>query len=289
MNKKIGLVIVVLSIYLATTVMSGCTESSSSSIKWLDYNQGMKKANETGKPIILYFYANGDEYKACREMEKQLYKNSEIIEKSNNFVMIKVDINSENGAILSKYRLNYIPYVPTVIFLGNNRTELSRVIGYDYTHDSQSVQNFLEEMNNALKGRIHGDDFEFTTLNGSIKHLSDYRGKIVLIDLMATWCQPCRMQMQQLKDTLDHYGKNDDVVIISIDVEATDDVNKIKNTFSDHISEWTFARDTSGISSKYSVQAIPTLIIFDKFGRIVYLKAGLTSSQQLINIIDSIR
>ena len=96
--------------------------------------------------------------------------------------------------------------------------------------------------------------------------------------------------MNQLESTLNHYGKNDGVAIISLDVEPKDDANKIKATFSSHINEWTFGMDKYGVAQKYLLQnSIPTLVIFDKHGRLSYLHAGLTSSQQLIGIIDEIK
>ena len=49
-------------------------------------------------------------------------------------------------------------------------------------------------------------DIVLTGLDGSISHLSDYRGKLVVLNLWATWCEPCRRELpnlQQLSSSLD--------------------------------------------------------------------------------------
>ncbi|MCD6171959.1 MAG: thioredoxin family protein [Thermoplasmata archaeon] len=272
--------------------MDNITASQNNEIAWLGYSEGMEKANSTGKPILLYLCTPKNQI--CKYTDDTIFSNNEIIKKSKDFVMIKIDVNNkQNTNIIYKYRLQYIPYLPTIIFIYHGEI-LHRLIAYDvYNPNSaqQSIEDFKNNMDKALQGEIWGRDFSFITLDdGRTKHLHDYHSKVVLLDLMATWCQPCRMQMNQLESTLNHYGKNDGVAIISLDVEPKDDANKIKATFSSHINEWTFGMDKYGVAQKYLLQnSIPTLVIFDKHGRLSYLHAGLTSSQQLISIIDEIK
>ncbi|MCD6468646.1 MAG: redoxin domain-containing protein [Thermoplasmata archaeon] len=294
--------IVVLLIVVASVMLMGCTENKNSevannenpsntaeSVKWVDYEDGLNESASTGKPIMLYIYSQKD-CLSCDKMENQLFSDTSFIDKSKGFVMIKLNVDvQQEKEIAFNHRVQYIPYLPTTIFLSSNGTELNRVIGYDYSHPSQALNSFLGYMDDALQGKMNKEDFSFTTINGETKHLSDYRGKVVLLDLMATWCNPCRMQMQELEKVLNHYGSNDDVVIISIDTDQRDDVNKIKDTFGDHINEWTFGVYNSEVVSKYLLEgSIPTLVIFDTYGRIAYLRAGLTYSQDLISIIDAL-
>ncbi|MCD6573496.1 MAG: redoxin domain-containing protein [Thermoplasmata archaeon] len=266
-------------------------------ILWFDYHTGMKVSNESGKPILLYFYY--PYHKLCQETDDKIFNNSAVIDKSRNFVMIKVNVGDNNNTnILYKYRFQYIyytynnnvyPYLPMVIFLNKSKEILHRLITYDVynAEDANSVQNFLTSMDKALKGEIWGYDFAFVTLDGKTKHLKDYRGKVVLVDLMATWCQPCRMQMAQLKKVLQHFGKNN-IEIISIDVEEKDTPEKIRNTFGDHINEWTFGMDEYKVSYRFWASSIPTLIIFDEYGRLQLLRPGLTQSDDLIKILSDI-
>ena len=277
------LIIILVALFLLFGIKTGVSEKNS--IHWTSYQEGFNES----KPTILYFYSLKSQI--CNYTNNYIFSNNEIINKSKEFTMVKINVDEEIGRnIALQYKLQYMPYLPTVIFLSKDRIELHRLIAYDVydpKNSQQSIENFLDNMEKALKGKIWGDDFSFVTLNGKIKHLKDYRGKVVLVDLMATWCQPCRMQMNELEKVLNHFGKNDGIVIISIDVERSDNANKIKSTFSSHINEWTFGMDKYGIAQKYLLEnSIPTLVIFDKYGRISYLRPGLTSSQDLIDILS---
>lgn len=266
-------------------------------VLWFDYYTGMRVSNESGKPVLLYFYYLS--HRLCQEADDKIFNNSAVINKSRNFVMIKVNVgDNANTDILYKYRFQYIyytynnnvyPYLPMVIFLNRSKEILHRLITYDVYNpeDANSLQNFLNSMDKALEGKIWGYDFSFVTLDGKTKHLKDYRGKVVLVDMMATWCQPCRMQMAELKKVLQHYGKKK-ITIISIDVDEHDDVDKIKSTFGDHINEWTFGMDKYKVSYRFWATSIPTLAIFDKYGRLQYLRPGLTQANELEKIIDEI-
>ena len=269
---------------------------SENEIVWMDYNEGMKIANQTGKPVLLYFCF--PDAPLCKYTDEKIFTDKNVIKESKKFVTIKVDVSNEkNKDIFFKYKMeyimynynnNYYPYLPTVIFLKDN-VILHRLITLDvYNPDNptESLKNFLENMDKALKGKIWGYDFAFVTLNGATKHLKDYRGKVVLVDLMATWCQPCHMQMAELEKVLKHYGNK--ITIISIDTDKRDTPAKIRATFSEHINEWTFGMDKYGIAERFWVMSIPTLGIFDKYGRLQYLRPGLTQAENLEKIIDEI-
>ncbi len=257
-----------LKIFLFITLFFGCIGEKK--IEWKGYYEAI---NNVSKPILLYFCSNNE---VCRKMDK-VFENKEVIEKAKNFVMIKVDVEKEKW-LIDEYRLKFIPYLPTIIFLDSNKTELFRIVGY------VSVDKLLNKMNDAINGKM-GEDFSFKTIDGKIENLSDYRGKIIIVDFMATWCQPCHLQMKELEKILENY----DINIISLDVDAKDDVDKIRNTFSKYVNKWKFGIDIYGIAKNYLLEnAIPTLAIFDKFGRLAYLKAGCTKAEELASIIDEL-
>lgn len=61
--------------------------------------------------------------------------------------------------------------------------------------------------------------FTLTSINGATFNLTDYQGKVVVLDLMATWCPVCDYQMKELAQLRREYN---DVVIMTISVDPTE-------------------------------------------------------------------
>jgi thiol-disulfide isomerase/thioredoxin len=127
------------------------------------------------------------------------------------------------------------------------------------------------------------NDFSFTTLDGETKHLSDFYGKVIVLDCMAVNCQPCMSQMFELKKISENYSKND-VIILSIDVwvssgETASMLQDMINAFKNQVNitlDWTFGLDDfqGTIQNTYASAGVPTLYIFDKKGNIYYSHVG---------------
>ena len=141
-----------------------------------------------------------------------------------------------------------------------------------------SLSGCTDNQNNNIDS---GEDFKFQGLDGSLHYLSDYRGKIVILDMWATWCNPCGYQMLELEKVYNYYDR-EKIEIISLDIETSETadlvsqyINEAKNY--DINLDWVFGMDIDNIWEKYKINdGIPTLYIFDQNGNIYYNHEGVS-------------
>jgi len=128
-------------------------------------------------------------------------------------------------------------------------------------------------------------DFTLYTLDGDEVKLSDYLGKVVILDFWATWCAPCRKGIPDLISIQNEY-KDDLVVIgISFDQPATQDqlVPFIKN----YGINYPIVLGDLEVSAAYgNIQAIPTSFIIDQEGNIINKHIGLVPRSTLVEEIN---
>ena len=74
--------------------------------------------------------------------------------------------------------------------------------------------------------------YVFKTRDGADARLSDFRGKVVVVNLWAMWCAPCRTEMPTLARLAESYA-GQDVVVLPINVDATDDAIADAKSFID--------------------------------------------------------
>ena len=142
-----------------------------------------------------------------------------------------------------------------------------------------SIALLLPSTNIAIAEKI-APDFTLTDIDGVEFSLSDYRGKVVLLDLFSTLCIPCIAEIPHLKYLHQEFGE--DLAIISISVRAHDTVEKLQQFRQEHEIDWIIARDTVGIREKFGgLWTIPTLVLIDQRGYILYIHEGLTGSGTL--------
>jgi thiol-disulfide isomerase/thioredoxin len=132
------------------------------------------------------------------------------------------------------------------------------------------------------KDEEYGEAFVFSLLNGEKKNMSEYQGKIVILDFMGATCGPCQNMMIVLKQISEDY--RDKIEIVSIDVwivlgETPGTLQQMLDLFEQQgiNLDWTFGYDdTNGtLFHKYASQeGVPIIHILDENGNIYYTKNG---------------
>lgn len=128
-------------------------------------------------------------------------------------------------------------------------------------------------------------EFSFTTFDGQDFKLSDFRGKVVVLNFWASWCVPCRDEAPELQAAWEQYRSRGDVVFLGI---AYADNGPKSLAF---IEEFGFtylnAPDLgTRISAQYGIQGVPETFIIDQRGSVAeFIYAGVTQTQ-LNAVID---
>mgnify|MGYP003877714903 FL=1 len=121
-------------------------------------------------------------------------------------------------------------------------------------------------------------DFSLKGLDGKEYKLSNFRGKVVVLDFWATWCPPCRASLPFFENIHKKY-KDKGLVVVGVSVDMSDRVVK-KFVESKGLTYLILLDKDNLVSDLYNVFSIPTTIIIDKNGNIVTRKVGFNKSYE---------
>lgn len=138
----------------------------------------------------------------------------------------------------------------------------------------------------SLRGRA-AKNFPFT-LDGKPSHLSDLRGKVVIVDFWASYCQPCVDEAASLNQLETHIApRGGEIIGVSFD-EDSDAYQSFLHSFA--VNFPTFRDPSHDIASSYGSSMIPEAYIIDREGRIQRKLIGAQdwTSAAMLAFIDSL-
>jgi len=125
----------------------------------------------------------------------------------------------------------------------------------------------------ASSARTPAPDWKLTDLNGKRVSLSDFSGKVVILDFWATWCMPCRIEIPHFVELQKQYGAKGLAVIgVSLDEQGPDVVKRFVKQVG---VNYPILIGNEKIAEKYGgIVALPTTFVIDRKGRIVSQHIG---------------
>lgn len=131
--------------------------------------------------------------------------------------------------------------------------------------------------------------FSYPDKDGKIITMADLKGKVVLVDVWATWCGPCKAEIPHLK-RLEEEMSGTDVQIVSISVDESKDKEKwLKMIKEEQLGGMQlFASGWGDLAQYYKITGIPRFMVFDRQGNIVTVDAPRPSNPQLKSLLEKI-
>jgi thiol-disulfide isomerase/thioredoxin len=118
-------------------------------------------------------------------------------------------------------------------------------------------------------------DFSLTDLNGAKLALSDYKGKVVLLDFWATWCGPCRIEIPSFVQMETKY-RDRGFTVIGLAIEDTPDA--VQQFYKQFHMDYPVAMGDTKVASLYGgILGLPTSFVIGRDGRIYSQHTGTTS------------
>jgi peroxiredoxin len=138
--------------------------------------------------------------------------------------------------------------------------------------------------NTATKARKPAPEFSLKDIDGRPVRLSDFRGKVVLLNFWATWCGPCKVEIPWFIEFEQKYKDRGFAVIgVSMDEEGW---SVVKPYLAERRINYRVVVGTEKVGQAYGgVESLPTTFVIDKDGRIVSTHVGLVSKSEYENEI----
>ena len=129
-----------------------------------------------------------------------------------------------------------------------------------------------QESSAVLYSTEKGREMLFEDSEGKITNLSDLKGKVVFINFWATWCPPCIAEMPSINKLKSKFKDNPNVVFIMLDMDS--DLKKSLKFMERKTYDLDVYIPASQISGDYFQGALPTTLLFNKSGKLVFKHEG---------------
>ena len=135
---------------------------------------------------------------------------------------------------------------------------------------------------------MQAEDFSLLDLEGKSQSLSQYRGKIVLVNFWATWCKPCTTEMPAMQVI---YDKLRDKGFVVLAVNELEDEAKVREHIATYKHTFPVLLDRDNkVANQFGVFGLPVSVFIDQEGRVQeYIKGGLLTEDKIYQTVQRIQ
>jgi cytochrome oxidase Cu insertion factor (SCO1/SenC/PrrC family) len=129
---------------------------------------------------------------------------------------------------------------------------------------------------------------------GETFKMSDYKGKVVLLETMAIWCPNCIVQSNEIRKLHKLLGNPGDLVSVSLDVDVNEDSASLKEYASNYGFGWHFAVAPLEVAralgnlytAEYLNPPLAPMLVIDRAGNVHHLEYGIKDVEKLRKFIE---
>ncbi len=131
-------------------------------------------------------------------------------------------------------------------------------------------------------------DFTMTTFDGQKYGLSDFKGKVVVLNFWASWCAPCSQEAAELEQAWQYYQPGGEVVFLGVDY--TDTEPEALSYLAKYTITYPNAPDLRTlISQMFRITGVPETYFIDPDGKLAYVKKGpFASVAEIQAVVDEL-
>ena len=138
-----------------------------------------------------------------------------------------------------------------------------------------------------VKERKAAPDFILKDAAGATVRLSDYRGKVVLLNFWATWCGPCKMEIPWFIEFQQQF-KDQGFAVLGVAMDD-DGWQSVKPYVGEHKVNYRILLGDDAVTLRYGgVDSLPTTFVIDKEGRIASAHVGLVGKNEYLGEIQTL-
>ncbi len=155
------------------------------------------------------------------------------------------------------------------------------------TSCSRSQTTAAEEQTKSSSNLKTAPDFSLKDANGTSVKLSDYRGKVVLLNFWATWCGPCKVEIPWFVEFQQQYkNKGFDVLGVAMDDEGW---KAVKPFVEERKMNYRVVLGTDSVATAYGgIDSLPTTFVIDQNGKIASSHIGLVNKDDYLKEIQNL-
>ncbi len=157
---------------------------------------------------------------------------------------------------------------------------------YHWTHQSDATAT--GDGVPTLRGQQR-PDFKLADLDGKMRDVAEWNGKVVLLNFWATWCPPCRHEIPAFIQLQKTYGAKG-LQIVGVALDQPNLVEEYRDTMSMNYPVLVGEMQAVAVSKQYgnSYGMIPYTVFIDRKGHIAHIQRGEISTAQATAIIKSL-